>query len=128
MAESGDLGKPVLQTRTEVLGRDHPDTLRSMETLAIALWHLKELKEAEDLEVEVLELCRRSHMREPLRAFESIQNLAYTRYPKRWLGEAVRLLEENLQLRSGTPNLKDAGKGTVRETLVEWRDGRALSL
>lgn len=126
--KAADLGKPVLRTRTEVLGRDHPDTLRSMETLAMAHWHLNQLKEAEDLEVEVLELCRKNHMREPLRTFESMENLAHTRYSQGRLGEAVRLLEENLQLRSETPNLKDAGEGTVRETLAEWRDEQALLL
>jgi hypothetical protein len=45
----------VLEKRREILGDDHPDTVRAMVNLAMTYHRLGQLNKAEELEVVVLE-------------------------------------------------------------------------
>ncbi|KAI3576690.1 hypothetical protein IWW34DRAFT_578692, partial [Fusarium oxysporum f. sp. albedinis] len=51
-------GKAV-ETRTKVLGKEHPDTLTSMHNLAATYRNQGRWKEAEELEVRVMETSLR---------------------------------------------------------------------
>jgi tetratricopeptide (TPR) repeat protein len=65
MEENGDwnnaekLAIQVLDKRKELLGKEHPDTLISMEDLAKTYHHQGKLNEAEQLEVQVLDMRKR---------------------------------------------------------------------
>ncbi|KAL2826956.1 hypothetical protein BDW59DRAFT_160535, partial [Aspergillus cavernicola] len=49
----------VAETRRQVLGPKHPDTLTSMAKLALTYWNQGQLKEAEELEIQVLDIRKR---------------------------------------------------------------------
>ncbi|KAJ7904121.1 hypothetical protein B0H13DRAFT_2274711 [Mycena leptocephala] len=57
--EAKGLYLAVLKKRKQVLGDDHPDTLRTMGNLASTYWHLGKFQQAEELQVVVLE--KRKH-------------------------------------------------------------------
>ena len=47
-----------MEMRKQVLGKEHPDTLTSMDNLAETYWNQGRWKEAEQLEVTVMETSR----------------------------------------------------------------------
>ncbi|KAJ7431117.1 hypothetical protein FB451DRAFT_1574010 [Mycena latifolia] len=53
-----ELGTIVLDKRREILGEDHPDTLRAMANLAVMYSDLGQFNKTEELEIIVLDKCR----------------------------------------------------------------------
>lgn len=49
----------VMETRTRVLGAEHPDTLISIASLALTYWKQGRWKEAEQLNISVIETSKR---------------------------------------------------------------------
>jgi hypothetical protein len=68
----------VVEIRERVLGPDHHSTLTSMANLASAMWDQGRLREAEVLEVQVMERRRRVLGAEHPDTVASIANLALT--------------------------------------------------
>lgn len=48
----------VVEMRERILGREHPETLKSLANLASTYWHLGQWKEAEDLELSITQISR----------------------------------------------------------------------
>ena len=48
-----------METFKRVLGEEHPSTLTSMANLALTFWNQEQWKEAEELEVQVMETRKR---------------------------------------------------------------------
>jgi hypothetical protein len=79
------LGRKAVETRTEVLGEEHPDTLTSMGNLASTFRNQGRWKEAEELEVGVMETTKRVLGEEHPSTLTSMGNLAGTfRNQGRW--------------------------------------------
>ena len=57
--EAEELEVEVMKTQKRVLGREHPDMLTSMASLALTYGNQGRWKEAEELEVEVMEMRKR---------------------------------------------------------------------
>jgi hypothetical protein len=56
--EAEELQVQVMQTRTGVLGDEHPSTLLSMGNLALTYWNQGRWKEAEELQVQVMQATK----------------------------------------------------------------------
>ncbi|KAJ7842310.1 hypothetical protein B0H13DRAFT_2286752 [Mycena leptocephala] len=76
--EAKGLYLAVLEKRTQVLGGDHPDTLRAMRNLASTYRVLGEFHKAEELEVAVLEKQKRILGDDHPHTLEAMGNLAIT--------------------------------------------------
>jgi len=59
LKEAEELQVLVVEMMTRVLGQEHPDSLTSMDNLALTYHHQGRLKEAEDLEELVMETRNR---------------------------------------------------------------------
>jgi hypothetical protein len=57
--EAEALENEVLDTRSRILGVKHPDTIRAMENLAATYRKLGKYSEAEKLDIQVLESCKK---------------------------------------------------------------------
>jgi len=67
-----------METSKRLLGQEHPDTLTSIGNLASTFWNQGRWKEAEDLEVQVIETSKRVLGQENPSTLSSIGNLAST--------------------------------------------------
>ena len=67
-----------METRKRVLGQEHPSTLTSMANLAPTYWNQRRWKEAEELDVQVVETFKRVLRREHPSTLTSMANLAST--------------------------------------------------
>ena len=65
-----------METRKRVLGEEHPDTLTSIGNLALTYRNQGRWKEAEQLEVQVLEMTKRVLGEEHPSTLTSMANLA----------------------------------------------------
>jgi tetratricopeptide (TPR) repeat protein len=75
----------VMETRTRVLGQEHPDTLTSIANLASTFWNQGRWKEAEELNMQVVETMKRVLGQEHPSTLTSMANLASTyRNQGRW--------------------------------------------
>jgi hypothetical protein len=75
----------VMETRKQVLGEEHPDTLTSMANMASTYWNQGRWKEAEVLNVQVLEATKRVLGEEHPDTLTSMANLASTYWNQgRW--------------------------------------------
>ncbi|KAF4469884.1 Kinesin light chain [Fusarium albosuccineum] len=72
------LGRKAVETRTKVLGEEHPDTLTSMTNLASTFRDQGRWKESEELDVGVIETKKRVLGEEHLNTLISKANLAMT--------------------------------------------------
>ncbi|KAF4436977.1 hypothetical protein FACUT_6014 [Fusarium acutatum] len=80
-----NLSKKAVNTRSKVLGEEHPDTLTSMANLASTYRNQGRWKEAEELEVAVLETRKRALGEEHPSTLTTMANLASTyRNQGRW--------------------------------------------
>ncbi|KAK6714820.1 hypothetical protein SNK04_005751 [Fusarium graminearum] len=70
------LGRKAVETRIEVLGEEHPDTLISIGNLASTFWNQGRWKEAEELNVGVIEMRKRVLGEEHPNTLASMNNLA----------------------------------------------------
>ncbi|CUA77372.1 Kinesin light chain [Rhizoctonia solani] len=68
--------EPLVETFTQTLGRDHPETLTSMNNLASAYLRLGRYDEAEQLQVQALDACKRVLGDELSNTLTSMNNLA----------------------------------------------------
>jgi len=67
-----------METRKRVLGLEHPNTLSSVANLTSTFWSQGRWKEAEELEVQVIEISARVLGAEHLNTLRSMANLALT--------------------------------------------------
>jgi tetratricopeptide (TPR) repeat protein len=76
--EAGELFIQVMESRKQVLGSAHPNTLTSMSNLASTYWNQGRWKEAEELEVQVMETRKQVLGAEHPDTLTSMSNLAST--------------------------------------------------
>ncbi|OWT42405.1 kinesin light chain 3 [Pochonia chlamydosporia 170] len=88
-----------LQVYEKVLGKDHPDTLDSMNNLALALRHLGKYKEAEQMHLQTLELQEKVLGKDHPDTLGSMNNLAYVLNSLGKYEEAVQMYRGTLELR-----------------------------
>ena len=75
----------VMETRKQVLGTEHPDSLTAMANLAATYWNQGRWKEAEELEVVVMETRKQVLGTEHPDSLTAMANLAATyRNQGRW--------------------------------------------
>ena len=67
-----------METRLKILGEEHPDTLKSISNLALIYRNQGRWKEAEELQVRVMEIRKRMLGEEHPGTLTSMNNLAYT--------------------------------------------------
>ncbi|MCL2009643.1 MAG: tetratricopeptide repeat protein [Synergistaceae bacterium] len=100
--ESSDTLRRKLEENREKLGPEHPDTLISMNKLAITLYKQGHHEEAEKLFREILELRRHALGPEHPDTLSSMNNLAGNLGNQGRYEEAEKLHRETLELRSHT--------------------------
>ena len=88
----------AVETRKRALGPKHPDTLRSMGSLAWTLQREGRYAEAEKLGREALDLQRRVLGPESADTLRSASDLSWTLYQEGKYGESERLLRETLDV------------------------------
>jgi eukaryotic-like serine/threonine-protein kinase len=89
----------IVQQRSQLLGPEHPETLRSMDKVAEMLWAQHDLGGALRLQEQMLEVRRRVLGEEHADTLTSMNNLAYTLSAQGDLGGARRLQEQVLEVR-----------------------------
>jgi hypothetical protein len=114
-----------METRTRVLGQEHPDTLTSMGNLASTFWNQGRSKEAEELLVQVMETSKRVLGQEHPDTLTSMNNLAST-----YMSQGRRKEAEELQIDAVNrlrTTLGDNHPTTVQAiaNLASFREGRA---
>lgn len=82
-----------------MLGTEHLDTVTAMSRLALNLWSQGQFKEAEELQLRVLEMDQRNLGYEHPETLTAMQSLAHTLYSQESFEEAVPLMENCVQLR-----------------------------
>src|SRR5436190_12243460 len=87
-----------METSLRVLGKEHPDTLTSMNNLASTFWNQGQWKEAEELEVQVMETRKRVLGKEHPDTLTSMNNLAFTLKGCGQIVEAIKLMEKCVEL------------------------------
>jgi tetratricopeptide (TPR) repeat protein len=101
-AEAEELVVRVMETRTRVLGKEHPDTLSSMANLAATYRDQGRWTEAEELDVRVMETSTRVLGKEHPDTLCSMANLAATyRNQGRWTEAEkldVRVMETRMRV------------------------------
>ncbi len=106
-AGARDLHEAALSVRRRVLGEEHPDTLQSMNNLAVIRWALGDAASARDLHEAALSARRRVLGEEHPSTLTSMHNLCFTQEESDGM-EVDRLLVERLLrgvrgLPEGTP-------------------------
>ncbi|KAJ7921572.1 hypothetical protein B0H13DRAFT_2415300 [Mycena leptocephala] len=100
--EAADLQKAVLDKQQQLLGDNHPDTLRAMNDLALTYWKLKELTTAEALQGVVLEKQKQLLGGDHPHTLVAMNNLALTYIDLKQFTKAeeleVAVLEKRKQL------------------------------
>ena len=76
MKEAAQLFEETLDIRKRVLGPEHPDTLESMNGLAVSYWSLGQMKAAAQLFKETLEIRKRALGPEHPDTLQSMNGLA----------------------------------------------------
>ncbi|WAO93126.1 DUF676 domain-containing protein [Fusarium falciforme] len=98
-AEAERLQRQAINTRTELLGAEHPETLTVMSDLAAALCNQGQWEEAEELEVHIMETRKRLHGEEHEQSLDAMNNLAFTIFEQGRLEEAGKLWSRVLEIR-----------------------------
>ncbi|KAJ7640930.1 hypothetical protein B0H17DRAFT_960193, partial [Mycena rosella] len=91
LKDAEQLQLAVLEDRRDILGEDHPETLRAMSNLTLTYGQLGQLREAEKLGVVVLEKQRRILGEDHPYTLQAMGNLASTYYNLDQLKEAEKL-------------------------------------
>ncbi|KAF5855882.1 hypothetical protein ETB97_008292, partial [Aspergillus alliaceus] len=97
--EAEELGVQALELRKQVLGPEHPDTLTSMNNLALTYSDQGLWKEAEELEMQTLELRKQVLGPEHPDTLTSMNNLAYTWKLLGKVKDALPLMKKCIELR-----------------------------
>jgi len=93
-----ELEAQVMETRTRVVGQEHPDTLASMDNLASTYRDQGRWKEAEELVVQMMETRKRVLGQEHPDTLASMNNLAFLLESQGKYDAAEPLYRETLQL------------------------------
>ncbi|KAJ7438615.1 hypothetical protein FB451DRAFT_1378179 [Mycena latifolia] len=97
--EAGELEKVVLTKRREILGEDHPDTLRTMGNLAATYSGMGQLQDAAELEKVVLNRRRKLVGEDHPDTLRSLGDLGFICFKMGHLTEAHELQEQALHAR-----------------------------
>ena len=105
-----------------VLGLEHPDTLTSMGNLASTVWNQGRWKEAEELDVQVMDTRKRMLGLEHPDTLASMANLAFTFWSLDLKNEAIELMSEVIEYRQ--KNISSDHPDTIQSifTLLKWQD------
>src|ERR687887_161446 len=110
-----------METRSRVLGSEHPDTLTSMGNLASTYRNQGWWKEAEELEVQVMETRKRVLGQEHPDTLISMGNLASTWRNQGRYNKALRLMEECFQLQKQILGSDHPNTVSLLDVLNKWR-------
>ncbi|RYP19951.1 hypothetical protein DL767_009563 [Monosporascus sp. MG133] len=91
--------RPAVELGEKVLGREHPDTLARMNSLAAVLYNLGEYEEAKQMHRQILELKEKVLGREHPETLISMDNLALSLYSQGKYDEAEQMHRQTLKLR-----------------------------
>jgi tetratricopeptide (TPR) repeat protein len=95
LKEAQEIEEKVLEVRRHIFGEEHPDTLCSMQNLAITYRELGgRLKEVKGIQEKVLEVRRRILGEDHPGTADALHNLALTLYGLGGLEEAISLMEK----------------------------------
>ncbi|KAL9561423.1 hypothetical protein ACKAV7_014778 [Fusarium commune] len=121
-----NLSRKAVNTRSKVLGEEHPDTLTSMANLASTYWNQRRWKEAEELQVAVLETSKRTLGEEHPNTLTSMANLASTYWNQRRWKEAEELQVAVLETSKRTLGEEHPDTLTSMANLAStyWNQGR----
>ena len=110
-----------MQIRRRVLDAEHPDTLESMKCLAAAYRNQGQWKEAEELEVQVMETSKRVLGEEHPHTLTCMANLAHTWKSPSRNEEAISLMEKCMELQKRILGPHNPNTKTSLEALNAWR-------
>ena len=103
------------------MGGEHPSTLLSMANLASTYSNQGRWKEAEELEVQVIETGKRVLREEHLNTLISMYNLAFTSRGQGSLSRAIPLIEDCCKLQTAVLGPQHPYSSSSRENLATWR-------
>ena len=119
--EAEELGVHTLETRRRVLGLEHPDTLTSVDNLALMYWEQGRFKEAGELGVQTLETRRRVLGLEHPSTLAGAFNLAINFWSQDKKSQAIQLMTEVVtMLQKIRPDDPDTLKS--RGLLQRWQN------
>ncbi|KAI4276581.1 MAG: hypothetical protein L6R38_005626 [Xanthoria sp. 2 TBL-2021] len=121
-----ELHMQEMETRTRLLGKEHPSTLTSIANLASTYRNQGRWKEAEELEVQVIETSARVFGEENLSTLTSIANLASTYWNQGRWKEAEELEVQVIRIRKRVLGEKhpDTLTSIANLALTYWNQGR----
>jgi len=105
--ESVPLAQKAVSLRTAGLGRDHPDTLASLNDLGKGYWYSGQYDEAVEIHTETLALRRLRLGEGHPDTWTSLGNLALAHQSRGDLRQAIQLFEEARLLADAHPNIQD---------------------
>jgi hypothetical protein len=117
-----------METRSRVLGQEHPDTLTSIANLASTYMNQGQWKQAEELNVQVTETRKRVLGQEHPDTLTGMFNLAWTLQSKGRVDEAIGLMGNVAHLRSCILGEDHPFTELSVDTLAEWRDVNELGV
>jgi hypothetical protein len=103
-----------------VLGQEHPSTLSSMANLASTYRNEGRWKEAEELEVQVMEATKRVLGKEHPSTLTSMNNLARILKSQGRNDEALELITKCVQLLTQKPGVNHPNTKAYTRTLKMW--------
>ena len=119
--------KQTWDRQKAVLGEEHPDTLSSMANLASTYSNQGRWKEAEELEVGVMETRKRVLGEEHPHTLTSMNNLAFTWKAQSQDTKAVHLIQECIRLRSRILGVDHPDTLSSSAVLAEWQGPETIS-
>jgi hypothetical protein len=114
-------GRLELSASPWVLGEEHPSTLTSMANLALTYSNQGRWKEAEELEVQVMEARKRVLGEEHPHTLTSMHNLAYTLQSQGCYSKALVLIKRCYQLRCQILGNQHPNTQLSLNALNSWR-------
>ncbi|KIM96097.1 hypothetical protein OIDMADRAFT_132580, partial [Oidiodendron maius Zn] len=97
--EAEQMYRQSLELREKVLGKEHPDTLESMNNLGVAFYSMEKNEEAEKMHRQTLELRENVLGKEHPDTLESMNNLGLVLHSMRKYEEAEQMYRQSLELR-----------------------------
>lgn len=97
--ESFEIEKQLLEIRKRVLGEEHPDTLKSMNGLAISYFRIGERQKAQEMFEQTLELRKRVLGEEHPDTLKSMGGLAVAYYDNGEKEKSLELEKKTLEIR-----------------------------
>ena len=119
--KAANMHKRTWDQKKAVLGEEHPDTLTSMANLASTYWNQGRWKEAEELEVGVMETTKRVLGEEHPHTLTSMANLAFTWKGQGQNAKAINLMQECIRLRSRILGVDHPHTLSSSAALTRWQ-------